>query len=281
MRSTRPDQIGQIPLPGFVQPHDLAEDRQFAMTLARGMEVLRAFTPAETFLANREIADRTGLPRPTISRLTYTLTLLGYLNYDRTLRKYRLGPGLLSLCHPLLTSLTVRQTARHHIVDLARATGCTVNLGMLDRAGIVYIDTARATTGNQHLPDVGSNRPLLSSSIGRALLFSASPEDQDIILNQLKLLDPATFETWRPRIEEDRRRFEREGFTYSPGDWQPEIHAVAVPVKLAKRDPAMAMNCTLKVSPENSGRALLEDVAQKLKDTARQIEAAYRASGPQ
>lgn len=281
MKSTRPDQIGRIPLPGFIQPHDLAEDRQFAMTLARGMEVLRAFSPAETFLANREIAERTGLPRPTVSRLTYTLTLLGYLNYDRALRQYRLGPGLLSLCHPLLTSLTVRQTARHHIVDLARATGCTVNLGMLDRAGIVYIDTARATTGNQHLPDVGSNRPLLSSSIGRALLFSATPEDQDIILNQLKLLDPAAFETWRPRLDEDRRRFDRHGFTYSPGDWQPEIHAVAVPVKLARRDPAMAMNCTLRVSTGTEVRTLLQGVAEQLKDTARQIELAYRASTPE
>ena len=37
-------------------------------------------------LGNREIADRTGLPKATISRLTYTLVLLGYLSRDAALQ---------------------------------------------------------------------------------------------------------------------------------------------------------------------------------------------------
>jgi len=53
-------------------------DRQFATTLARGLEVLRCFTPLEPLLGNKEISVRTGLPKPTVSRLTYTLTKLGY-----------------------------------------------------------------------------------------------------------------------------------------------------------------------------------------------------------
>ena len=44
----------QITLPGLVDPHDLLADRQFSMNLARGMEVLRAFTPADPMLGNRE-----------------------------------------------------------------------------------------------------------------------------------------------------------------------------------------------------------------------------------
>jgi len=54
-------------------------DRKFVTALARGLEVLRAFTPTEGLLGNGEIAERTGLPKPTVSRLTYTLTKLGYL----------------------------------------------------------------------------------------------------------------------------------------------------------------------------------------------------------
>jgi len=41
--------------------------------------VLRCFTPLEPLLGNKEISVRTGLPKPTVSRLTYTLTKLGYL----------------------------------------------------------------------------------------------------------------------------------------------------------------------------------------------------------
>ena len=86
-----------IQLPGLIDPHDLSTDRQFSMNLARGMQVLRAFSVREPLLGNRELADRTGLPKPTISRLTYTLTLLGYLSRDTRLKKYRLGTGVLSL----------------------------------------------------------------------------------------------------------------------------------------------------------------------------------------
>ena len=56
-------------------------DRKFITALARGLEVLRAFTPTEGLLGNGEIAERTGLPKPTVSRLTYTLTKLGYLEF--------------------------------------------------------------------------------------------------------------------------------------------------------------------------------------------------------
>src|ERR1041384_854808 len=56
-------------------------DRKFVTALARGLEVLRAFTPAEGLLGNGEIAERTRLPKPTVSRLTYTITKLGYLSH--------------------------------------------------------------------------------------------------------------------------------------------------------------------------------------------------------
>ena len=87
-------------------------DRQFATTLARGLEVLRCFTPLEPLLGNKEISVRTGLPKPTVSRLTYTLTKLGYLRHNMRLGKYQLGSAVLSIGYPLLASMNVRQVAR-------------------------------------------------------------------------------------------------------------------------------------------------------------------------
>ena len=65
-----------------------AKDRQFVTALARGLDILRAFHAGEGMLGNQEIAHRTGLPKPTVARLTHTLTELGYLNYIRRFRKY-------------------------------------------------------------------------------------------------------------------------------------------------------------------------------------------------
>jgi hypothetical protein len=57
----------------------LTTDRSFVVALSRGLDVLRAFQPNDGLLGNQEIASRTNLPKPTVSRLTYTLTKLGYL----------------------------------------------------------------------------------------------------------------------------------------------------------------------------------------------------------
>jgi hypothetical protein len=63
------NQPHRVPL-GYEQ---YAGDKQFATTLARGIELLRCFTAEQRQLSNAELAARTGLPRPTVSRLTYTL----------------------------------------------------------------------------------------------------------------------------------------------------------------------------------------------------------------
>ncbi|MDE1714428.1 helix-turn-helix domain-containing protein, partial (plasmid) [Chromobacterium amazonense] len=70
-------------------------DRPFVTALARGLEVLAAFRPGEGALSNQELARRTGLPKSTVSRLSYTLTRLGYLQPEGDGGPYRLGLALL------------------------------------------------------------------------------------------------------------------------------------------------------------------------------------------
>jgi DNA-binding IclR family transcriptional regulator len=263
-----------IALPGLVNPHDLADDRQFSMNLARGLEVLRAFTATEPVLGNREIADRTGLPKPTVSRLTYTLTLLGYLMRDAAAQKYRLGSGVLSLSHPLLASMHVRQVARPLMEQLAQKTGCSVNLGMRDRADVVYLDTARADKANQYLPDIGSTRPLLASSIGRALILACEPSERTAILNYLKVQDRAMYDAHRAAWEADQKLFLQHGFCHSKGDWRKDVHAVAAPLRLPRREQPVAINCTITGYGIRKDK-LAREVAPLLLDTVRQLEMAY------
>ena len=140
-------------------------DRQFAINLSRGLEVLRAFNPADQLLGNKELCERTSLPKATVSRLTYTLEKLGYLLKVDRLQKYRLGPGVLMLGYPMLAGLEIRHLARPHMEQLATKTKWTVNLGMLGRLEVVYIDAMRLDRRNFLKPDIGSSRPLLTTSI--------------------------------------------------------------------------------------------------------------------
>lgn len=76
---------------------DTVTDRKFANTLARGLGILRAFRASDSGLSHAQIAERTGLPKPTVSRLTYTLCELGYLAHGGRNDKFRLGPAAIAL----------------------------------------------------------------------------------------------------------------------------------------------------------------------------------------
>ena len=80
-------------------------DRKFVSALARGLEVLRCFRPGEASLSNNDISERTGLPKPTVTRLTHTLRKLGYLVYSEKTGNYQLGSGVLSLGYGVLSGI--------------------------------------------------------------------------------------------------------------------------------------------------------------------------------
>ena len=76
---------------------EFEKDRRFATTLARGLSVLSSFRVSDDGLGNADIATRTGLPKSTVSRLTYTLQALGYLTHAGKGDRYRPGTALLAL----------------------------------------------------------------------------------------------------------------------------------------------------------------------------------------
>ncbi|MCE7528220.1 MULTISPECIES: IclR family transcriptional regulator [unclassified Polynucleobacter] len=224
-------------------------DRQFAINLSRGLEVLRAFNPADQLLGNRELCEKTSLPKATVSRLTYTLEKLGYLLKVDRLQKYRLGPGVLMLGYPMLAGMEIRHLARPHMEKLASKTKWTVNLGMLGRLEVVYIDAMRLDRRNFLKPDIGSSRPLLTTSIGRALLLSSSEKDQLAILNRLKITYPIQYRKDLHHFHRDKIFYANNSYCLSLGDWESKVYAVAVPLRVGSSDdPAVALNCTLSGS---------------------------------
>ena len=78
-------------------PGDGAENRDVIRVVSRSFDILRCFERRSTRLGNREIADRCGLPRSTVSRLVMTLTRIGQLVYLPQEQKYALGPHAIAL----------------------------------------------------------------------------------------------------------------------------------------------------------------------------------------
>src|SRR4051794_30366232 len=116
------------PAANFSYEHE--GDRQFATTLARGLEVLRCFTPLEPLLGNKEISVRTGLPKPTVSRLNFPPTQPGFLPHNIRLGKCQLGSGVPLVGVPLLASMNLPQVGGPLMKGLAGFFNGSVPMGV-------------------------------------------------------------------------------------------------------------------------------------------------------
>jgi DNA-binding IclR family transcriptional regulator len=252
-------------------------DRQFATTLARGLDVLRCFTATEPELTNKEISGRTGLPKPTVSRLTYTLTRLGYLRqlpHAGKYGKYGLGTAVLSIGYPLLANMNVRQIARRPMKELADYARGWVSIGLRERLNMVYIETARSpevlTTSRA---DVGQTFPILASAMGRAYLAGSSKPERTAVMNQIKVKDPLLWKSYASRADKYLADFAKWGFCLGYGDINPALQAVAVPMRRIRNNYLMVFNCAVPVH-ELAPQQMENDLGPRLIKMVHSIEEA-------
>lgn len=252
---------------------DDGKDRMFVTALARGLEVLRAFRPDDTMLGNGDIALRTELAKPTVCRMTHTLTKLGYLQFNTRLGKYHLGAAVLSLGYAALASMDIRQVARPFMQDLANDTNASVSIGSHDRTSMIYVETCRGQGPVTLRLDVGSRIPLATTAMGRAYLAAIGEDERAELMVALKARHADEWSVLLPRIEQALRDYREYGFTMSTGEWQPEIHAVGRAIVLPDNSGVVALNLggAAFLLPREK---LLTECGPKLVAAAKGIEAA-------
>lgn len=219
----------------------VVKDEQFVTALARGLEVLRAFRPDDPRLGNQELARRTGLPKPTVSRLTYTLASLGYLSYDRDTASYRLSIKALSLGFSALGRFAIRDVARPYMQKLADETGVSVALGARDGAGMIYIEHCRGDSPLHIGIEVGSHISIATSAMGRAYLVALPSSERMLLLDILA--QKGGRGSLRKSIEAAQSDYDAHGFVLSLGDWKQGVNAVGVPLVLGSGPLSFALNC--------------------------------------
>jgi DNA-binding IclR family transcriptional regulator len=218
------------------------DDPAFATTLAHGLDVLAAFRNGSSVLSNADLAASTGLSRPTVSRLTYTLAQLGYLKRDAKGR-FELGLGILAAAYPVLSALKIRQLARPLMRDFATYAGGTVSIAMPFGLDFIYVETLRTTDAVPHIPDVGFTGTLATTAVGRALLSLFTPDERQRYVQTVKAERPEELGYVQQRTLPDIELCREQGFAVSLGEWRREIFGVAAPLYRTPAGDCLAVNC--------------------------------------
>lgn len=228
----------------FDMPRDKSgeKNRKFVEALARGLDVLRAFSQQGGVLGNQDLARITGLPKPTISRMTYTLTELGYLSYSSQLEKYQLDAGVLALGYAYTSNLHVRQIAKPFMEKLAMRTKVSVGLTIRERLSMIYVENCLGDDSQALRMEVGSRLPVATSAAGRAFLAGLPENERQIFMADLERVSGARWPEWKKGIEKSVAEFSENGFCSSLGEWDRTVNAVGVPLRL-QDGRVLAINC--------------------------------------
>ena len=250
------------------------KDRQFVTALARGLELLRCFTPRESLLGNQELAKKTGLPKPTVSRLTHTLTRLGYLRHLPHSGKYQLEVGVMSFGYAMLSNLSIRALARPLMEEMAGYAKAAVAMAARDRLSMVYLDVVHGEANLTMRRQVGSHLSLHRSAIGRACLAAMPEDEREFILGHIRKRHPEDWPEVRKGLERAFRDYAAYGFCLSLGEWQRDVNAVGVALHHESHG-LLAFNCG-GPSFHLKREKLEDDIGPRLLHMVHNIEAATR-----
>ena len=151
--------------------------RDYVNSLARGLEVIRAFTRKQPRMTLSEISRATGMTRATVRRFVLTLVREGYAETDGKL--FGLKPKVLELGYAALSSLTFVDVAQPIIAQLAYKLNESVFVAVLDDLDVVYV--ASATPPNRYVSisvSVGSRAPAHAVSSGRVMIGALSEKER-------------------------------------------------------------------------------------------------------
>jgi DNA-binding IclR family transcriptional regulator len=220
-------------------------------SLERGIELLRAFRPGSALLGNAELAERTGLSRSTVSRLTQTLVGSGVLQVEPRTRAYRLAPAVLSFAHAMRSGSEMLAIAAPHMRATAEAHKINVGLAAPDRDEMVYLESIRYNRRPSLRTVVSGQRvPMELTSLGCAYLASATEAKRKALLAHFRRARSSQWGTLGPWIAGTIESVTRKG--YCAASWQPEVVALATPLLFKGSDYALNVSVSTPESFEET-----------------------------
>ena len=234
-------------------------NRDYVRSLARGLEVIRAFTRAQPRKTLSDISRTTGMTRATVRRFVHTLVREGYAESDG--KYFSLKPKVLELGYAALSSMNFVDVAQPIIVRLAYKLKESVFVAVLEEADVVYV--ASSTPPDRFVSisvSVGSRAPAHAVSSGRVLL-AMLPEEE-----QLAYIDSAKLEQYTPNTITSKVKLRAEledarvkGWSIVDQELEIGLRSISVPI----RDQAGRVIAALNVACPSS-RITPEEMRSKI-----------------
>jgi DNA-binding IclR family transcriptional regulator len=208
--------------------------------LERVFALLDCFTAAEPHHTLAELASRTGIPKPTVHRLTGVLVDQRLLK--RTGTGFSLGLRLFELGELVGDRRKLRDASLPVLEELFEQTHETIHLGVIDGDEVLYFVKIAGYRAFPLPTRSGGRWPVHASALGKVLLaFDSADRVRSALRPDLKTITPYTV-TDPNRLSLQLARARREGVAYESEESVLGNACVAAPVFNSARRPVAAVS---------------------------------------
>jgi IclR family pca regulon transcriptional regulator len=230
-----------LEIANFVKMNESPRSGEFVTSLARGLQVIRAFDTDNPAMSLSDVAKRTGLTRAAARRFLHTLRELGYVSSDG--RDFRLTPRVLGLGYAYLSSMSIVELAQPFMENISKQVNESCSMSVLDDSEVVYIARVPTKRIMSVALSIGTRLPAYNTSMGRVLLADLSGEQLDDYFSASERIQytPQTV-TDECALRDILERARRAGFAAVDQELELGLRSIAVPVRARSGKTLAALN---------------------------------------
>ncbi|GAA1933603.1 IclR family transcriptional regulator [Nocardioides hwasunensis] len=197
--------------------------------ISRALQVIFAVAESdEPDVGVSELARSLGYSKTVIHRVVRTLVASGFFTVDERTRRYRLGPGAVSVGLAAIARLEVPSIAQPYMEDLVSRTGETVTLSARYSHQRMYLSQVLSPREIRMAVPLGQLFPLHIGGSSKAILSALRREELDDYLD--RALAGGRSVISREELEEQLAAIRRRGYAVSRGERQVDAGSVAAPI---------------------------------------------------
>ncbi len=206
-----------------------SEDGETSSGIARALQVVFAVAESpEPDVGVSELARTLGYSKTVVHRIVRTLVSTGFFVVDERTRRYRLGPGAVSVGLAALARMEVPRIAQPYMEQLVARTAETATLSARYGDQRMYLAQVLSPQEIRMAVPLGQLFPLHVGGSSKAILASLDADELATYLD--RTLTGTVSLTSREELEDELRRIRRRGYAVSRGERQVDAGSVAAPV---------------------------------------------------
>ena len=246
--------------------------------LDRAIALLNCFSVQKPEMGVGQLARVVGISKTAAHRLLSDLQQHGWIQQNTDDRRYRLGFKLVELGNRVIDGLDLAALAQPFLDSLARKTGETAHLAVLDEGMCYYIAKVESQHSIRMSSHVGKRNPAHCTAVGKTLLAHApdSAVHRVVAKQGLPRFTRYTNTSIR-RLKEELSLVRERGYAIDDQEFEENLRCIAAPVRdhTGKVVAAVSMSGPTMRATDQA----LPKLAEMVMDTARRISKALGAPG--